>query len=148
MPPQPENNFSGRSFLVTKKSLSDTKYKNMIFFGNVLLQMNKTLWLDNALQEVTIDKNNSVVSFNLKTHLLNLNTVKIDMSVIDLLYSLCERFNISLPKLQESKIKKQLLVKEPLTQCAFLDDEINEVVLSCGVSPDEFYVRLTKFQKL
>lgn len=148
VPPQPENNFSGRSLLVTKNSLFDTKYRDMIFFGNVLLQMNKTLWLDNALQEVSVDKNNYVVNFDLKKHLLNLKTVKLDMSIIDSLYSLCETLNISLPKLQESKIKNEHMVKEPETQSAFLDDEINEVILSSGVSPDEFYVRLSKFQPL
>lgn len=148
VPAQPDSNFSGRSLLVTKKSLSEKKYRKMVFAGNVLLQMDKTLWVDNALVEVGVDQGNSVVSFDLKKLLFKLEVVENDSSTIDLLYSLCRLFNIVLPKPQKPVIQKKLIYQRVEVQRAFLDDGINEVILSSGITPDEFYVRLTKFQPL
>ncbi|KYB28783.1 putative ATP-dependent RNA helicase TDRD12 [Tribolium castaneum] len=147
IPPFKDEMFSARSFHVTHNSLQTVEYKNMILTGDIYLQLDRTFWLNNIAQVLQVD-GCDIIKFNLTKHLTNLKVVELSSNQITSLHKLCEKCGITLPCYLKHTAKKASKAKEVEAQRAFLDDNVHEVILSSAVSPEEFYVRLAKFQPL
>ncbi|XP_044270834.1 putative ATP-dependent RNA helicase TDRD12 [Tribolium madens] len=145
IPPFGDKMFSSRSFHITRNSLQTIEYKNMVLTGDIYLQLDRSFWLNNVAQILQVD-GCDIIKFNLTKHLLNLKVVELS-SQITSLHKLCEKCDITLPCYVKQRAKKASK-KEVEAQRAFLNDNVQEVILSSAVTPVEFYVRLVKFQPL
>jgi hypothetical protein len=148
VPPFKDEYFSGRSYRVTRTSLESVDYKNMILTADVHLQLDNTLWVDNVVETLKV-KDCDLVKFNLTKHLLtSIEVVEVSKMKIASLHKLCMRCDIALPRYVKQTVKKPVRMREMEPQWSFLGDGVNQVILSAAVSPEEFYVRLQKFQCL
>jgi hypothetical protein len=148
VPPFKDEYFSGRSYRVTRTSLESVDYKNMILTADVHLQLDNTLWVDNVVETLKV-KDCDLVKFNLTKHLLtSIEVVEVSKMKIASLHKLCMRCDIALPRYVKQTVKKPVRMREMEPQWSFLGDGINQVILSAAISPEEFYVRLQKFQCL
>ncbi|RZC40006.1 ATP-dependent RNA helicase TDRD12 [Asbolus verrucosus] len=147
IPPHKDEYFSGRSYFTTRASLESLEYENLVLRGDIQLQLDKTFWLNNVVQVVKI-AHSEVDKFNFTKHLINLQVVEVCNTQISALHKLCNNCGITLPQYAKPTAKKPVKAKEIEPQRSFLDENPNEVILSSAVTPEEFYVRLSKYQCL
>lgn len=118
-----------------------------MFVADIRLRLGSMLWLENISEEVILS-DVTVPGFQLSREIYQLKLVEISTKQLEELYQLCEKANISVPKVEVTKIlpKNEKKVEH---QWAFLDvDNVNEIIFLAAMSPEEIYVRLYKYNDL
>ncbi|KAJ8972982.1 hypothetical protein NQ317_019013 [Molorchus minor] len=147
LPPHKDECFSARSFFHLKTLLEKHDYKNIILTGEVHLQLENTLWLLNVYQEVVLS-DRVIPSLQLSRTILQMKLAICNNDHLRRLYTLCDSADIEVPKYERSSVETVNEKVEIEPQWAHLDMEVNEVVLSAAISPDEIYFRLNKYSDL
>ncbi|VEN46583.1 unnamed protein product [Callosobruchus maculatus] len=147
IPPYEDDGFSNKALYILTNTLEKHDYKNIVLTGYVHLQLSNTLWLRNVEEEVVLcDK--VVAGFQLTRQILYKELAVVDLNQLDHLHKMCTQAGLVLPKYEVVSVKE--VKEEKITpQWAFLDmEEVQEVIFSSAISPDEMYVRLNKFNDL
>lgn len=126
--------------------------KETVYQGQVILQLGNDLWLRNIELVESLSVIDTTVSLlNVKQELLKQHFAEYKEECLKKLLALCQDVGIEIEnKIEVNVVKeKKQKRKQAVPQWAFLDETIdyNEVYFSAGNSPNEFYVRLKKFQK-
>lgn len=129
---------------------SEENHNEAIYQGHVVLQLGADLWLRNIqlIQQVSL-AGTTLVLLDLKRELLKQCLAEYKEEPLERLGQLCQGVGIEVKKQEVKKREKRSEVKQVEPQWAFFDESVdyNEVYFSAGNTPDEFYVRLKKFQK-
>lgn len=149
IPPYQDECFSFKAVSMLKHKLEQVDYKNLIFHGVVALQLANTLWLNEVYEEKILSDGSIIPGLQLAKEALKLQLVQFDESQFKRLKISCESTGISIPTPAPQQKSLPNKKEKVLPQWAHLDiDNPNEVLFSSAVSPDEFYVRLNKFNDL
>ncbi|KAK9882691.1 hypothetical protein WA026_022741 [Henosepilachna vigintioctopunctata] len=146
-PPYKDVNFSARAFLKLQRTIEDLKYDDNVFVGNICLQLGNTIWVDDITEEVDVFEKN-IIKTDVTKKIMAEKLAERNADHMTTLYTLCKDAGIKLPNYNSVLCKKATIVEAPQVapQWAFLEVEnCNQVVFSCAVSPEDFYVRLEKF---
>nr|XP_023020474.1 putative ATP-dependent RNA helicase TDRD12 isoform X2 [Leptinotarsa decemlineata] len=149
IPPFMDENYSAKSYYNVKNLLEQHNYKEVIFSGEVHLQLSNTLWLKNVYEEVTLS-DRVISGFQLNREILLKKLAVHSNDQLHHLYKLCLDAGITLPTYERKRVAVVDDVEEKIVlQWAYLDNECpEEVVFLAAVSPDEIYVRLNKYSDL
>ncbi|XP_057658542.1 putative ATP-dependent RNA helicase TDRD12 [Diorhabda carinulata] len=148
IPPYRDENYSAKSFFNVKVMLESKDYKNIIFTGDIRLQLNNTLWLKDVYEEIVLS-DVIIPRFQLSREIIIQKLVESKSNQLDSLYKLCAEFGIDLPKYDTPIVKVPVKKRNVEKNWAYLDTErINEVTFTSAFSPDEIYVKLNKFNNL
>lgn len=153
-----DDHFSTYSRAQVKKLLkaAEEQYKKATFQGQVVLQLGEDLWLNNIELIENLSNINTTVSLvNAKDELLQQRLAEYKEECLQKLLELCQNAGIEAKKpiyrnvTENKEVEKEQKKEQVVPQWAFLDETVdyNEVYFSSGNSPNEFYVRLKKFQK-
>lgn len=149
IPPYQDNNFSSEAKSSFMTELEKVSYKTKIFQGVIDLQVCSTVWLNDVVEEVILSDNTIIPGIQLRRHADQLQLVDFDKCQINGLRKLCQTADIFVPTTQSLPKPIRKKKAEVIPQWAFFDcDQPNEVIFASAVSPNEFFVRLTKYNDL
>ncbi|XP_072397855.1 uncharacterized protein [Diabrotica undecimpunctata] len=148
IPPFQDESFSSRSIYKLMELMEPKDYKNLVFAGEVHLQLDQTLWLKDVYEEVVL--NDTIIpGFQLSREVIQRKLVEYYPDQLVNLYKLCIDASIVLPKYVKERVAVSIKKQEVKKQWAYLDrDKVNEVTFTSAFSPNEIFVRLNKYSDL
>lgn len=149
IPPYRDECFPQKSSSIFKHELDKIDFKNRIFEGVVSLQFANTLWLSDVYEEKLLSDNSVIPGLQLIKEAVRLQLVEYNQNQFNLLQKRCVAAGIFTPthSTQQKNVHKK--PEKVIPQWAHLDVEnANELIFSSAVSPEEFYVRLSKYNDL
>lgn len=149
VPPYQDECFSYKAVSMFKHQLEQIDYQNQAFHGVVGLQIANTLWLNDVYEEKVLSDKSVIPGLQLARQAVKMQLAEYDQNQFKRLHKLCDLadISVSIPAPQQKITKKKK--SKTLPQWAYLDvEQPNEVIFCSAVSPDEFYVRLHKFNDL
>lgn len=148
IPPFRDEYFPERSVAIFKHELDKINYSNQVFEGVIGLQFANTLWLSDVYEEKHLSDNSIIPGFQLIKAAVRMQLVEYNQNQFKKLQNLCAEAGIFTPTPPKPKIISNK-IDQAIPQWAFLDDEKpSEVIFSSAVSPEEFFVRLSKYNDL
>uniref|UniRef100_A0A6P7GEM3 RNA helicase n=1 Tax=Diabrotica virgifera virgifera TaxID=50390 RepID=A0A6P7GEM3_DIAVI len=148
IPPFQDESFSSRSLFKLMELMDPKDYKNLVFTGEVHLQLDQTLWLKDVYEEVVL--NDTIIpGLQLSREVIQRKLVEYYPDQLVSLYKLCIDAGIILPKYVKERVAVSAKKQEVKKRWAFLDrDKVNEVTFTAAFSPNEIFVRLNKYSDL
>lgn len=149
IPPFRDEYFPQRSVAIFKHELDEINYANQVFEGVIGLQLSNTIWLSDVYEVKHLSDNSVIPGLQLIKAAVRMQLVEYNPNQFKKLQKLCAEAGIftPTPSPQRKIISKK--IEQAIPQWAYLDDDKpNEVIFSSAVSPEEIFVRLSKYNDL
>lgn len=152
IPPEQDIHWSDFARIRAQKLLRHSGYENTehMFVGRIKLQLENTLWLNDVILTEYME-GKEYTRLTVKNSLLKNNIVQENEKQLNELYSLCTKFNFTLPDYTLPLLKpKKSTPPQALPLWAHLEncEEYNMVYFCAGSNPQQFFIRLCKHEIL
>lgn len=152
LPLDEDEHYSARIKNKVTNIISSVNYNksNSYFVGRIVLQIGESVWLDDLKLQEDLEYSHEVVTtLPLRKKLLDLQLCCEKEQQLHGLYKLCKECGLELPNYEIKTVVNNLKpAKQVQPQWSFLEKGYNVVYFCSADSPNKFYVRHQKFNKL